>query len=208
MVFERALDALLADLDRKKLAATARPRESRRTAPGSRHIPAAVRREVWRRDGARCVFLGATGRCTERGFLELHHVVPFAAGGEATASNIELRCRAHNAYEAEQFFGSFTLREHPALYNSVQTESATWHNVGAGSMIKDSSGRRIFRTDQSCGHRSRGVGWSRYAPQAETRQASAIRLSALQTPQAGRPVDVRPPKGLKAPRRWSDLAAE
>jgi hypothetical protein len=91
----------------------------------------AVRREVWRRDGGRCAFLGATGRCTERGFLELHHVVPFAAGGNATASNIELRCRAHNAYEAEQFFGSCTLREQPASYSSVQTESETWRNIGA-----------------------------------------------------------------------------
>ncbi|MGH9372818.1 MAG: HNH endonuclease, partial [Vicinamibacterales bacterium] len=42
---------------------------------------------------------------TERGFLELHHVVPFAAGGAATAENIQLRCRRHNAYEAEQRFG-------------------------------------------------------------------------------------------------------
>lgn len=115
-VFERALDALLADLERKKLAATARPRQLQRPTPGSRHIPAAVRREVWRRDGARCAFVGATGRCAERGFLELHHVVPFAAGGGATAANIELRCRAHNAYEAEQFFGSFMLREHPTPY--------------------------------------------------------------------------------------------
>jgi len=31
--------------------------------------------------------------------------VPFAAGGKATMGNIELRCRAHNAYEASVFFG-------------------------------------------------------------------------------------------------------
>lgn len=121
-VFERALDALLADLDKKKLAATLRPHQAKPPAPGSRHIPAAVRREVWRRDGARCAFVGAAGRCAERGFLELHHVVPFAKGGEATAANIELRCRAHNAYEAELTFGPFLLREHQAKYNSVRTE--------------------------------------------------------------------------------------
>jgi hypothetical protein len=130
-VFERALDALLGDLERKKLAATDRPRHSQRPAPGSRHIPAAVKRKVWRRDGARCAFVGATGRCNERGFLELHHVVPFAAGGDATAANIELRCRAHNAYEAERFFGSFTLREHPPAYNSFQTELENWYKIGA-----------------------------------------------------------------------------
>jgi hypothetical protein len=121
-VFERALDALLANLERKKLAATTRPRQTKAQARGSRHIPAAVRREVWRRDGARCAFVGAAGRCAERGFLELHHVVPFAKGGEATTTNIELRCRAHNAYEAELSFGSFVLREHQPAYNSVRTE--------------------------------------------------------------------------------------
>jgi hypothetical protein len=121
-VFERALDALLAELERKKLAVTERPRPGKRLSPGSRHIPAAVRREVWRRDGARCAFMGATGRCAERGFLELHHVVPFAAGGEASSANIELRCRAHNAYEAELAFGSFFLRERPAEYKSVRFE--------------------------------------------------------------------------------------
>ena len=84
-VFERALDALLADLEKRKLAATTRPRQAQRPAPGSRHVPAAVRREVWHRDGARCAFVGTNGRCAERGFLELHHVVPFAAGGPSDA---------------------------------------------------------------------------------------------------------------------------
>ena len=37
--------------------------------------------------------------------LEFHHVRPFAAGGPADARNIELRCRVHNGYEAEVFFG-------------------------------------------------------------------------------------------------------
>ena len=131
-VFERALDALLADLERKKLAATGRPYQAKPPTPGS-GIPAAVRREVWRRDGARCAFVGATGRCAERGFLELHHVVPFAKGGEATTANIELRCRSHNAYEAELSFGSFVLREHQADYNPVRTES----DIGTTSVPLD-----------------------------------------------------------------------
>jgi hypothetical protein len=32
-------------------------------------------------------------------------VVPFARGGPTTADNLELRCRAHNAYDAEREFG-------------------------------------------------------------------------------------------------------
>jgi hypothetical protein len=37
--------------------------------------------------------------------LEFHHLDPFAVGGDATIDNIQLRCRAHNVYEAELFFG-------------------------------------------------------------------------------------------------------
>jgi hypothetical protein len=120
-VFDRALDALLADLFKRKLAATgcARPQSA---AGGTRYIPAAVRREVWKRDAARCAFVGHGGRCTERGFLELHHVTPFADGGQATVDNIELRCRAHNAFESEQYFGSFVLREWQPVYGSFRNE--------------------------------------------------------------------------------------
>jgi hypothetical protein len=104
-IFERALKLLLGELLKRKLAATDRPRTSHATEPTSRHIPAAVKREVWRRDGGQCAFRGMRGRCTETGFLEFHHVVPFADGGQTTVANLELRCRAHNAYEAEQWFG-------------------------------------------------------------------------------------------------------
>jgi hypothetical protein len=104
-IFDRALTLLLAYLERTKLGATERPRAMREPALGSRRAPAAVRRAVWRRDGGRCAFLGAAGRCTERGGLEFHHVVPYAAGGEATVETIALRCRAHNRHEAVLDFG-------------------------------------------------------------------------------------------------------
>ena len=96
---------LIDDVARTKLAATDRPRRSGPTAPGSRHIPAGVKRAVWARDGGRCAFVGTSGRCAEAGFLEFHHVVPYAAGGSATVENLQLRCTAHNKYEAEYFFG-------------------------------------------------------------------------------------------------------
>jgi 5-methylcytosine-specific restriction endonuclease McrA len=105
---ERALAQFVALLERQKIAATSRPRRSvttRVNAAGSRHIPAAVRREVWKRDGGRCAFVGPQGRCTETGQIEFHHVVPFARGGPASPDNIWLRCRAHNGYESEQCFG-------------------------------------------------------------------------------------------------------
>ena len=102
VLFERALALLVRELEKTKLAATDLPRSGEAPVSRARHIPAAVKRAVWQRDGGRCAFQGSQGRCTETGFLEFHHVVPFAAGGEATNENISLRCRTHNQYEADR----------------------------------------------------------------------------------------------------------
>ena len=111
-IVERALDLLLAQLEKRKFGATSSPRFSAATVTsGSRHIPAAVRREVSRRDGEQCAFVGPAGRCRERGFLEFHHVYAHADGGPATVANIQLRCHAHNQYEAELLFGVDLDRE-------------------------------------------------------------------------------------------------
>ena len=105
-ILDRALVALLAELARKKFAATEQPRPSRGTAPGSRHIPAEVKRTVFLRDLGRCAFRAKDGRrCNERAFLEFHHVRPYAEGGEASVANIEIRCRRHNSYESRAHFG-------------------------------------------------------------------------------------------------------
>jgi len=123
-IFDRALTLLVEKLEKAKSAAASRPRESVGASAGSRHIPAAVRREVWERDAGRCAFVGARGRCTERGFLEFHHVVPFAAGGTADASNIQLRCRAHNAFEAQLFFGGEIVRERATVWGELGPDRA------------------------------------------------------------------------------------
>jgi hypothetical protein len=118
-IVDRALTTLLRELERQRCAATSSSRNSRPLTDGSRHIPAAVKREVWRRDDGRCAFVGRNGRCSERGFLEFHHVQPYAAGGAATAENVQLRCRSHNAYEASLFFGCEgpdLVRESKAAY--------------------------------------------------------------------------------------------
>jgi 5-methylcytosine-specific restriction endonuclease McrA len=110
-IFDRALTLLLADLERSKVAATSHPRKASSATSRSRHVPATVKREVWKRDAGRCAFVGTEGRCQERGFLEYHHVVPYADGGATTVDNLELRCRAHNAYERDQCFGPLLVRE-------------------------------------------------------------------------------------------------
>jgi 5-methylcytosine-specific restriction endonuclease McrA len=110
-IFDRALTVFVEQLEKAKCGAVTRPRSSKPSAEGSRHIPAAVRREVWKRDDGRCAFVGSRGRCSERAFLEFHHVVPYAAGGTADVSNIQLRCRRHNRFEADLFFGTDAVRE-------------------------------------------------------------------------------------------------
>jgi hypothetical protein len=116
VILDKALTALLKDVARTRLAETPRPRPSKGPRPHSRRIPAAVRRAVWKRDGGRCAFVGAHGRCRETGLLEFHHIVPFAVGGEATVGGIELRCAAHNRYAAEQYFQSPSRHGHVQRY--------------------------------------------------------------------------------------------
>ncbi|MET0555991.1 MAG: HNH endonuclease [Vicinamibacteria bacterium] len=108
-VVERALAALVSELARRKFAATAQPHASAAPADGSRHVPADVKRAVFVRDLGRCAFVAASGRrCDTRGFLEFHHVRPFADGGGATIGNIQLRCRRHNDYETRAHLGPGT----------------------------------------------------------------------------------------------------
>ena len=103
-VMDRALATLLAQLSKRKFAATDRPRPGRPRSAEARDPAAEVRRAVWARDGGRCAFVAKEGRrCTDRGRLEFHHVSP---GGEPTVDNIQLRCRAHNLYEADLFYGA------------------------------------------------------------------------------------------------------
>jgi hypothetical protein len=110
-ILAKALKLLLAQVAKEKTAATAAPRRAPLSDRGSRHIPASVKRAVWGRDRGQCAFVASAGRrCTERAFLEFHHIQPFALGGEKTVSKIALRCRRHNAYEAERDFGTSRAR--------------------------------------------------------------------------------------------------
>jgi hypothetical protein len=127
VIFDRALTLLVTQLERSKTGATTRPRPagpgtSPRGKTASRHVPAATKRIVSQRDGGRCAFVGPQGRCTATAFLEYHHVVPFASGGETSVENLELRCRSHNQYEAEKFFGPLHIpfvREARAEYGAT-----------------------------------------------------------------------------------------
>jgi 5-methylcytosine-specific restriction endonuclease McrA len=118
-IFDRALTSMLETVEKRKLGAAKRPlprmpirpgtdRSMRKPGAPSRHIPRAVKRAVWRRDAGQCAFRAPGGqRCSERTYLDFHHVQPFAKQGPATVANISLRCWRHNHYEAELIFGSY-----------------------------------------------------------------------------------------------------
>lgn len=91
-------------IERRNPARLRKPAVARSTTQRSRHIPAAVRRQVRLRDGDRCAYVDAAGRrCEERRSLQLDHVKPYAHGGASDdAGNLRLLCAAHNRAEARR----------------------------------------------------------------------------------------------------------
>ena len=116
-VMKRGLQALKAELLKKRFGVGRKPRRARTNAAGTglatrtRHVAADVSRAVWERDRGQCTFCSAEGRrCSERSFLQMDHVRPCAAGGRATLCNLRLRCRAHNLHAARIYFGAKFMR--------------------------------------------------------------------------------------------------
>jgi hypothetical protein len=101
----------------------------------SRHVPAAVRREVYLRDRGQCSFVSEDGRrCEARAALELDHVEPWAKLGDAQVDNIRLRCRAHNQLHARECFGvSFVEGKIAARLEAASSSVASLVSNPAGS---------------------------------------------------------------------------
>jgi hypothetical protein len=60
----------------------------------TRVIPSAVKQQVWRRDGGRCVL------CGDDQNLHFDHELPFSLGGSSTVANIRILCARHNLEKA------------------------------------------------------------------------------------------------------------
>jgi len=104
----------------------------------SRHIRSEVKQAVWERDQGRCAFVAQNGRwCSERRWIEFHHIIPFAWRGESTVENIELRCRTHNAYEGELIFGKVIRKSKawalPATTRFKTSKAGTAPSAEAGA---------------------------------------------------------------------------
>ena len=108
-IIDIAVSEKLERVEAKRFGRTKAPRSDPAdtdTRPSSRHIPAAVRRLVYERDGGRCAYSDKYGRrCDKRHDLEFHHKRPFALGGGHGPENLALMCRAHNMLLAEQDYG-------------------------------------------------------------------------------------------------------
>ncbi|HEY1536470.1 MAG TPA: HNH endonuclease signature motif containing protein [Polyangiaceae bacterium] len=132
-LMKRALQAYRSELRKNRFGVGRKPRRARDTrnsvAKGelpsrnveagpanavkrSRHVPANVAREIYRRDDGCCTFVSDDGRrCAARQFLEIDHAKPWAESGLETVENLRLRCRAHNLRSATKHFGADHIRD-------------------------------------------------------------------------------------------------
>ncbi len=86
------LEAVLYGIVRKHKYLLSESFSSSRT----RHIPDTVKREVWYRDGGKCV------RCGSVQYLEYDHIIPHCKGGANTVNNVQVLCRGCNAIKRDR----------------------------------------------------------------------------------------------------------
>ena len=73
----------------------------------SRNIPAAIRDEVYVRDGGKCTYEAPDGtRCCSEHDLEIEHMLPFAVCKSHEIENLRLLCQKHNRLMANRAFGA------------------------------------------------------------------------------------------------------
>lgn len=97
----------------------------------TRTVPAAIRRAVWQRDQGRCGYTDPKTqiRCDSRAYLQIDHITPFSAGGSSSdASQLRLRCGAHNRLHWRRW------KERAALSNSSTGVEGRNPGRGAGSI--------------------------------------------------------------------------
>ena len=62
-------------------------------------IPDNVKKEVWQRDGGRCV------KCGSEDELEFDHIIPVSKGGSDRAKNLQLLCKSCNRSKSDKIGG-------------------------------------------------------------------------------------------------------
>jgi 5-methylcytosine-specific restriction endonuclease McrA len=135
-IFEKALDLLIEKVKKERFAAGRNPRAApteEAEASSSRHIPDAIKREVYERDGGRCTFCDEDGRrCGETGALEFDHLDGFARMHLHRADRIRLLCRAHNQHAAEKMYGRAFMERARASREPVPGSAPTDSGLTTG----------------------------------------------------------------------------
>ena len=65
----------------------------------TRRISSKVQKEVWERDGGRCVACGSSEN------LHYDHIIPFSKGGDNSVDNIQILCRSCNLSKGAKIGG-------------------------------------------------------------------------------------------------------
>jgi hypothetical protein len=108
-IIEAGIDLLL-ERKAKRNGLVKRPRSEPRPSADPEHVPAHVRREVWKRDGGRCQHPVASGGvCGSTVRVELHHLVSRNRGGPATVENLTTLCGFHRDLETRREFGDAAI---------------------------------------------------------------------------------------------------
>jgi hypothetical protein len=128
-IVENALDLLIEQVKKERFATGRKARQAPPKAPDastSRHIPDAMKREVFERDGGRCTFSDEHGRrCRETGALEFDHLDGFARTHLHQADRIRLPCRAHNQGAADQMYGRVFMERARASVDRLEAGPGT-----------------------------------------------------------------------------------
>jgi len=115
-VVEDGTDLLIETVMKERFALGRKPRNPTETegvvpaagreGSATRHIPDAIKRFVYQRDGGRCTFRDPQGqRCTSLEPPEFQHDDGFARTGVHDPDRIRLLCPAHNQGDADEMYG-------------------------------------------------------------------------------------------------------
>jgi hypothetical protein len=67
-----------------------------------RNLPKPLCREIFQRDAASCTYKGVNGKiCGSQNFLQIHHLRPWAQGGNHRPENLQILCAAHHGVKHE-----------------------------------------------------------------------------------------------------------
>jgi len=78
----------------------------------SRHVPEAIRREVFERDQFKCTQCGSTHALT------IEHLIPYAKGGRHKPDNLKVLCRSCNLHQGVLQFGVAAMKRGSSRPNS------------------------------------------------------------------------------------------